>query len=116
MAIIPIGTDIRLRRVPVGNWVLIGVNVFHGADGSPTRSVEQVMRSTDEEKRYAIASLAAFQERNREPHQKVLQNLHRVSLAGGNTFEALLEATKVCSLGQISATLFEVGGRYRRNM
>ena len=45
-----------------------------------------------------------------------LAALQRTAVEHGNVFEALLEAGKVCSLGQLSAALYRVGGQYRRNM
>jgi methylmalonyl-CoA mutase len=73
-------------------------------------------RSTDDEKRYAIESKKAFQERNRDAADAVLKRVQNTALANGNIFEALMEATKICSLGQLSRALYEVGGQYRRNM
>jgi methylmalonyl-CoA mutase len=99
-----------------GELPIVGVNMFLGRDGSPIQHVEQVMRSSDEEKAYALASVRAFQERHREVSGTALEELRRVALHGGNLFESLMEATKVCSLGQISAALYEVGGKYRRSM
>ncbi len=99
-----------------GELPVIGVNTFLGKDGSPIQRVEEVMRSSEEEKRFAIDSLEAFQQRNREPADRALEALQRTALSGGNLFDSLMEATKVASLGQISAALYGVGGRYRRNM
>jgi methylmalonyl-CoA mutase len=60
--------------------------------------------------------LAAFQERNADRAAAALATLRESALHGGNSFAALMEACKVCSLGQISTALYEVGGQYRRNM
>jgi methylmalonyl-CoA mutase len=76
----------------------------------------EVIRSTAEEKEHAIASLAAFQQQNAGRAPAALAALKDAALHGGNTFEALMQACQVCSLGQISAGLYEVGGQYRRNM
>lgn len=95
---------------------MIGVNTFLGSDSSPIRQVEKVMRSSEDEKQFAIDSLAAFHARNRGRAESVLVCLRETALRGGNLFEGLMEATKVCSLGQISGALYEVGGRYRRSM
>ncbi|GAB3257298.1 methylmalonyl-CoA mutase family protein [Larkinella harenae] len=99
-----------------GKLPIVGVNTFLDPNGSPTVLPQEVIRSTDAEKRYAIESRRAFQERNGEAAQHALQGLKQTALANGNIFEALMEATKVCSLGQLSRALYEVGGQYRRNM
>jgi methylmalonyl-CoA mutase len=99
-----------------GEMPIIGVNTFLGADGSPIQQAKDVMRSTDEEKEEQIAGLEAFHARHRARAPEALARLERVALEGGNLFAELLEATKVCSLGQLSAKLYEVGGQYRRNM
>ena len=99
-----------------GELPIVGVNTFLGPEGSPTRVPEEVIRATTGEKDYAIASNRAFRARNRGRADAALDELRRVALAGGNTFAALMEACKVCTLGQITGVLYEVGGQYRRNM
>jgi len=99
-----------------GQLPVVGVNTFLDPKGSPTIVPAEVIRSTPEEKEYAIASLEAFQQRNASAASAVLTALTAAALHGGNTFDALMEACKVCSLGQISQALYEVGGQYRRNM
>ncbi|GAB3898689.1 methylmalonyl-CoA mutase family protein [Larkinella knui] len=99
-----------------GQLPIVGVNTFLDPNGSPTIVPQEIIRSTDEEKRYAIESRKAFQERNREAAGAVLKRVQTTALSNGNVFEALMEATKVCSLGQLSRALYEVGGQYRRNM
>jgi methylmalonyl-CoA mutase len=99
-----------------GELPIVGVNTFLSDEGSPTIVPREVIRSTPEEKAYAIASREAFQARNEGAAQAALQALQRTALEHGNTFEGLMEATKVCSLGQISRALYAVGGQYRRNM
>jgi methylmalonyl-CoA mutase len=99
-----------------GQLPIIGVNTFLDPKGSPTIIPEEVIRSTKEEKDFAIASRDAFQQRNREAAQQALKELQRVSVENGNIFESLMEVCKVCTLGQISHALYEVGGQYRRNM
>jgi len=99
-----------------GELPIIGVNTFLGAEGSPTVVPGEVSRSTTEEKEYAIDSLAAFQERNREAATAGLERLQQTAVEAGNTFDTLMEVGKVCSLGQISNALYQVGGQYRRNM
>ena len=112
-----------------GELPIVGVNTFLDPAGSPTRVPTQVIRSTDDEKRYAVDSCRAFQERHRAEAEVALANLQAAALAsestpgestpgesGKNLFESLMEATKVCSLGQLSNALYAVGGQYRRNM
>lgn len=99
-----------------GALPIVGVNTFLDDKGSPTIVPGEVIRSTEEEKQYAIASREAFQARNQGASGAALDGLQRTALDGGNTFDALLEVAKVASLGDMSAALYEVGGQYRRNM
>ncbi|HHY66476.1 MAG TPA: methylmalonyl-CoA mutase, partial [Alicyclobacillus sp.] len=69
-----------------------------------------------EEKEEQLRNLRAFQERNRDRAPQMLRRLQRVATEGGNIFAELMETVRYCSLGQITAALFEVGGQYRRNM
>ncbi|HEX9893138.1 MAG TPA: methylmalonyl-CoA mutase family protein [Gemmatimonadales bacterium] len=104
------------ERKHAGSLPVVGVNTFLDPAGSPTIVPREVIRSSAEEKEYAIASVAAFQQSHAELGPPALDRLRDAALHGGNTFEQLMEATKVCSLGQISAALYEVGGQYRRSM
>jgi methylmalonyl-CoA mutase len=63
-----------------------------------------------------LKRLADFKQENAGDGPRLLERLRRAVIDNGNTFEVLMEAVRVCSLGQITDTLFEVGGRYRRNM
>lgn len=99
-----------------GEFPIIGVNTFLSSKGSPTILPKEVIRATEEEKQYQIQMLKALQERNHEACEKELRHLQEVAIKNHNIFEALMDACKVCSLGQITAALFEVGGQYRRNM
>jgi methylmalonyl-CoA mutase len=99
-----------------GALPIIGVNTFLDDKGSPTVLPAEVIRSTDDEKQYAVAARQAFQERNLERAKLALTHLQETALQNGNLFESLMEATKVCTLGQISGALYQVGGQYRRNM
>lgn len=99
-----------------GELPLIGVNTFLDPKGSPTIIPSEVIRSTEEEREYAISSLNALKERNKPTFEQDMKLLQDTALANGNIFEALMEVSKRCSLGQISAALYEVGGQYRRNM
>ncbi len=76
------------------------------------------MQSTgaEAEKQAQMESLGRFWKRNADTAPAALEALKHTALGGGNTFESLMEAAKVCSIGQISAALYEVGGQYRRSM
>jgi isobutyryl-CoA mutase len=99
-----------------GRLPLIGVNTFLDPAGSPTVAPPEVIRATSEEKDYAIAARDAFRERNAAAAPLALQQLKQAALDGANIFASLMEACKVCTLGQLSAALYQVGGQYRRNM
>ena len=99
-----------------GELPIIGVNTFLSDEGSPTIIPDEVIRATTEEKEFAISSRKALQERNAEARRAALEKLQGVALAGGNIFEELMETVKCCTLGDITGALYEVGGRYRRNM
>lgn len=101
-----------------GELPIIGVNTFlAGEDGADGDGAEvPLMRSSDVEKKNQIRNVRAFQERNRDRSSEALESLQRAARNGSNLFEELLDTVKVCSLGQITDTLFEVGGQYRRSM
>ncbi len=99
-----------------GELPIIGVNTFLDPSGSPTIIPHEVIRSTPEEKDHAIGSLTAFQLRNADRRLASLDALRDAATSGGNMFEALMEASKSCTLGELSTTLYGVGGQYRRNM
>ncbi|QOC21458.1 methylmalonyl-CoA mutase family protein [Wenzhouxiangella sp. AB-CW3] len=100
-----------------GSLPLIGVNTFRPPQGEAQEGGEvELARSTEEEKQQQVSNVRAFQQHNAEQSTPVLKQLQDVARQRGNTFEALMEAVKRCSLGQISHSLYEVGGEYRRNM
>jgi len=99
-----------------GEMPIIGVNTFLSSKGSPTVTPGEVIRATTEEKEQQISNLAALQERNAEKAAQQLQALQQAALDNNNMFEVLMETVKYCSLGQVTHSLFEVGGQYRRNM
>ena len=99
-----------------GEYPIIGVNTFLGKDGSPTVLPGEVIRSTEEEKQQQIANLENFQRSNAEHTAQWLQKLQDAAINQENLFAVMMEAVKYCSLGQITNALFEVGGKYRRNM
>ena len=99
-----------------GELPIVGVNTFLDSQGSPTIVPDEVIRSTTEEKEFAINTLNAFHNRNEGDSDKALKLLQDTAVENGNLFDALLEVSKVCSLGQMSGSLYGVGGQYRRNM
>ena len=99
-----------------GTLPLIGVNTFLDPKGSPTVQPPEVIRATRDEKHYAIDARDAFWQRNAATAPAALAEIKRAALDGENVFTALMEACKVCTLGQLSRALYDVGGQYRRNM
>ncbi|MGI9529261.1 MAG: methylmalonyl-CoA mutase family protein [Acidimicrobiia bacterium] len=99
-----------------GDLPIVGVNTFLSAEGSPFMRPDEVIRSTDDDKDLLVADVAALKERSTKDADAALAHVQQVALDGGNVFEALVDAVRFCSLGQLSDALFEVGGRYRRNM
>jgi methylmalonyl-CoA mutase len=99
-----------------GEFPIIGVNTFLSSKGSPTVVPLEVIRATEEEKQYQIAMLENLHNANKGMEDKELEAIQEAAIQNKNIFEELMEATKVCSLGQITSSLFEVGGQYRRNM
>jgi methylmalonyl-CoA mutase len=98
-----------------GKLPIIGVNTFVSDKPLEEETIE-LSRSTEEEKRWQLDNLIAFQKRNEAFSKNYLNRLKKVALENGNIFDELMETVKYASLGQITDALFEVGGRYRRNM
>jgi methylmalonyl-CoA mutase len=99
-----------------GELPIIGVNTFLPDAASEGVVEVDLIRATEEEKRQQIEGVHAFSNRYPDRNRDALETLRRVALNGDNVFDALMETVKWCSLGQISDTLFAVGGQYRRNM
>jgi len=101
-----------------GELPIIGVNTFLNprANEDGLRIPGELARATKEEKEQQIENLRAFQEANREAAQAALKRLKDVAVSGGNIFAELMDTVRVASLGQITHALYEVGGKYRRNM
>jgi methylmalonyl-CoA mutase len=99
-----------------GSYPIVGVNTFRNPHGDPIPEKLELARSTEEEKQGQLRRLADFQHRNAAEAPAMLERLRRAVIDDRNVFEVLMEAVRVCSLGQITHALFEVGGRYRRNM
>ncbi len=98
-----------------GSYPIIGVNTFLNPKGMAQQEIE-LARSTDDEKQSQINRLRAFHGRNAGQSADMLARLKQTVIEDGNVFAVLVDAVKVCSLGQISSALYEVGGQYRRSM
>jgi methylmalonyl-CoA mutase len=101
-----------------GSLPIVGVNTFTNphADYEKEADAVELRRASTEEKDRCIANLRRFQNERADRGKDSLQRLARVALEGGNIFAELMETVNAASLGQISRTLYQVGGRYRRNM
>ena len=99
-----------------GAYPIIGVNTFLSDEGSPTLVPDEVIRAEPEEKARQIAQVKALWQRSPERAAATIADLQNAAVKNENTFNALMEATKFNSLGQITNALFAVGGQYRRNM
>jgi methylmalonyl-CoA mutase len=99
-----------------GELPIIGVNTFRNPHGDAIPEKLELARSTEEEKQSQLKRLHDFHERNANEAPAILKRLQQAVIDNKNVFEVLMDAVRVCSLGQITGALFEVGGQYRRNM
>jgi methylmalonyl-CoA mutase len=99
-----------------GELPIIGVNTFIHPSPNENHYDIELARSTEEEKQKQINNLQTFRLRHQDRCEEALEHLKQVALEDGNLFEALMEAVKSASLGQITSALYEIGGQYRRNM
>jgi len=99
-----------------GDFPIIGVNTFLSSKGSPTILPSEVIRATEEEKQFQIETKELLHNANIDEASIQLKSLQQAAMQNENLFEKIMDTTKVCSLGQITTALFEVGGQYRRNM
>ncbi|MBN2174662.1 MAG: methylmalonyl-CoA mutase family protein [Bacteroidales bacterium] len=99
-----------------GELPIMGVNTFLSSKGSPTVIPGEVIRATPKEKEYQISMLNELHKTYRKETAEWLEKLKQTAIINKNLFETLMEATKYASIGQITNTLFNVGGQYRRNM
>ncbi|MFC1694512.1 methylmalonyl-CoA mutase family protein [Pseudomonadota bacterium] len=99
-----------------GTLPIVGVNTFLPKDGHGEVGHVELMRSSAPEKNQQVANVEAFREVHRQEGASLMRHLQQVARERKNTFEALMEAAKFCSLGTISHSLYDVGGEYRRNM
>ncbi|TPQ42059.1 MULTISPECIES: fused isobutyryl-CoA mutase/GTPase IcmF [Cupriavidus] len=99
-----------------GTLPIIGVNTFRNPAGDPIPQKLELARSSEAEKQSQLDRLAAFQHAHANDAPAMLKRLRQAVIDNENVFAVLMDAVRVCSLGQITHALFEVGGQYRRNM
>jgi methylmalonyl-CoA mutase len=99
-----------------GELPIIGVNTFRNPHGDAIPEKLELARSTEDEKQSQLKRLNDFHARNAKEAPAMLKRLQQAVIENRNVFEVLMDAVRVCSLGQITSALFEVGGQYRRNM
>jgi isobutyryl-CoA mutase len=99
-----------------GELPIVGVNTFRNPHGDQVQDKLELARSTEDEKQGQLKRLRDFHARNASDAPAMLQRLQQAVIDNRNVFEVLMDAVRVCSLGQITNALFEVGGQYRRNM
>ena len=99
-----------------GEYPIIGVNTFLNKKGSPTIIPNEVIRATENEKKYQISMLTELHKGSKKEAAVLLSKLQEAAIKNQNIFGFLMDAAKVCSLGEITNALFKVGGQYRRNM
>jgi methylmalonyl-CoA mutase len=99
-----------------GEYPIVGVNTFRNPHGDAPMDKLELARSTEEEKQSQLQRLADFHTRHAAEAPAMLQRLQQAVIENKNVFEVLMDAVRVCSLGQITSALFAVGGQYRRNM
>ncbi len=99
-----------------GSYPLIGVNTFKNPHGDAISEKLELIRSTEEEKQSQLKRLSDFHQRHAKMTPQMLEGLQQAVMKNENVFAVLVDAVRVCSLGQITQALFEVGGKYRRNM
>src|SRR5699024_9262565 len=104
------------RLTHSGKMPIIGVNTFLSSKGSPTERPGEVIRATTEEKEQQIRTLPNLHKTYENSAEQALQTVKQAAVENRNIFEVLMEATKVCSLGQITSALCEAGGNYSSNM
>ncbi|MGZ4453044.1 MAG: methylmalonyl-CoA mutase family protein, partial [Nocardioides sp.] len=104
------------HRKHSGELPIIGVNTFRALDAEPVEAHLELARATEAEKESQLARVHAFQEAHRDDAAAAIARLKEAAVNGENTFAALMDAARVCSLGQVTEAFFEVGGAYRRNV
>ncbi|GLX11174.1 fused isobutyryl-CoA mutase/GTPase IcmF [Microbispora sp. NBRC 16548] len=104
------------RRKHDGSLPIIGVNTFRNPGGEIQHGPLELARGTEDEKRSQLTRLRSFHQAHAEEAEAALARLRRAAMSDDNAFEVLMDTARVCSLGQITEALFEIGGQYRRNV
>jgi len=104
------------QRKHDGSLPIVGVNTFLRPGGDEAPGSLELARGTEAEKQGQLRRLQAFHDRHRHEAPAALERLQEAATTGGNVFDALMDAVRVCSLGQITDAFFEVGGQYRRSV
>jgi methylmalonyl-CoA mutase len=104
------------QRKHDGSLPIVGVNTFLAGEGDPAPVTLELARATEEEKRSQVERTRDFAARHQGEAQRALRRLQEATAHGENVFAVLMDAARVCTLGQITEAFFEVGGQYRRNM
>jgi methylmalonyl-CoA mutase len=101
-----------------GKYPIVGVNTFEDPDADYAEMANhlELARATDDQKNAQLQRLEAFKQRHDGTVDQAVEDLKQTALGEGNMFEQLMETVKTCSLGTITQALYEVGGKYRRNM
>ena len=99
-----------------GSYPIVGVNTFRNPHGEAVPQKIELIRSSEAEKRSQLKRLREFQSQHKAAAPAMLERLRQAVMRDENVFAVLMEAVRVCSLGQITHALFEVGGQYRRSM
>jgi methylmalonyl-CoA mutase len=99
-----------------GSYPIVGVNTFRSPHGDAAPAKIELIRSTGAEKQGQLKRLREFQKRHGKEAPAMLERLRQAVIKDENVFAVLMDAVRVCSLGQITHALFEVGGQYRRSM
>jgi methylmalonyl-CoA mutase len=104
------------QRKHDGSYPIVGVNTFRNPHAEAIPAKVELARSTDEEKQSQLKRLAEFQARHASDAPALIARLRQAVIDDANVFEVLMDAVRSCSLGQVTNALYEVGGKYRRNM
>jgi methylmalonyl-CoA mutase len=104
------------QRKHDGSLPIIGVNTFVNHSDESVRPSLELRRADDNERQEQLRRLRDFRSRHGEQREAALDVVRRAALDGANTFDALMHAVRHCSLGELTTTLFDVGGKYRRNV
>ncbi|MBS3756380.1 MAG: methylmalonyl-CoA mutase family protein [Desulfobacterales bacterium] len=101
-----------------GEMPIIGVNTFANPEADAEEAIcdLELSRATEEEKQSQLARRNDFAERKSDKAPEAIGRLKDTVLAGDNIFAELMHTVRYCTLGQITRALYEVGGKYRRNM